>query len=253
MLEKKVTVVMPIYNAKRFLEEAIESVVHQTYENWELLLVDDCSKDGSLEIARRYEQEDRRIRVIANEQNQGVAMSRNTGIKEAKGEYIALLDSDDVWVSTKLEKQIALIMEKNATIVYCSYDFIDESGKPILKPYIVPECTNFEKMLVSSVMSCSTVLIEAEFFKKHLFKKEFYHEDYVLWMEMLKEKIDVVGLSDVYAHYRKVSGSRSDNKINAAKQRWKVFREDLKLPLWKSFIAFVGYAVNGITKYYLNR
>ena len=253
MPEKKVSVVMPIYNAERFLAEAVESVINQTYKNWELLLVDDCSKDGSLEIARRYEAEDNRIRVIASTQNQGAAMSRNMGIKEATGEYIALLDSDDVWVTTKLEKQIALIQEKNVVIVYCSYDFIDESGKPILKPYIVPEHTNFEKMLISSVMSCSTVLIESEFFKKHLFKTEFYHEDYVLWMEMLKENIDVAGLADVYAHYRKVSGSRSDNKINAAKQRWKVFREDLKLPFWKSVIAFVGYAVNGIIKYYLNR
>ena len=151
-----ITVVMPNYNGHRFVEQAIDSVLNQTYQNFELLVVDDCSKDDSLQLIQRKAQSDKRIRVIALEHNAGVANVRNRGIKEAKGKYIALLDNDDLWTKDKLERQLA-IAERGADIVYCSYDFIDEQNKTIKKPFIVPQQTNFNKMLASSVISCSSV------------------------------------------------------------------------------------------------
>ena len=252
-MEKLVSIVMPVYNAEKFLAKAIESVLGQTYRNFELFVIDDCSKDSSLHIAQTYEAQDNRIRVLKNEKNLNVAKTRNYGIQEATGEFIALLDSDDIWDPQKLERQMELLERENAGLAYCSYDFIDESGASILKPFLVPKETNFNKMLYGNDIGCSTVLIRADIFKKHLFHPDCYHEDYALWMEMLKDNVKAVGLTEVYVHYRKVTGSRSDNKINAAKERWNIFRKELKLPLWISVVAFCGYAMNGVIKHYLRR
>ena len=248
MSQKLVSVVMPVYNASKYLDEAVQSVLSQTYESFELILIEDCSKDNSLEIARSYEKQDSRVRVIVCDRNHGVAMARNIGVAEAKGDYIALMDSDDVWVESKLELQIKLLESKPAEIVYCSYDFIDEGGNKKLKPFIVPRETNYKKMLTNNVIGCSMALVDSRLLKNHLFRSEFYHEDYVLWMELLQLPVKAVGEQRVLVHYRQVSGSRSNNKINAAKERWKTYL--LKLSIYESAVAFVQYAINGIRKYY---
>ena len=244
-----VTVVMPNYNGHRFAEQAIDSVLFQTYQNFELLIVDDCSKDDSLQLIKQKAQSDSRIRIIALEQNVGVANARNIGIRKAKGRYIALLDNDDLWTEDKLERQITLA-EKGADIVYCSYDFIDEQNNEIKKPFIVPQQTSFNKMLASSVISCSTSFIKAELMQAHPFKPEFYHEDYVLWMELLRNCPIAYGDQKVLMHYRQVTGSRSNKKGNAAKERWHIYRKALNLNIITSVWAFVRYAVNGVIKYY---
>ena len=249
-MEKLVSVIMPVYNAARFLEEAVASVTSQTHKNLELLIVDDSSADNSLEIALKCAGEDPRIRVLKNEKNLGVAQTRNRGIAAASGDYIALLDSDDVWVADKLERQLRLLEESRAQIAYCSYDFIDEQGKPVHKPFIVPKETNWDKMLNCSVIGNSTALVAAEAFKDHRFNSSYYVEDYVLWMELLAVPCKAVGDPAVLAHYRQVSGQRSGNKLHAAKQRWIVYREVLHLGLWKSVVSFVRYAYNGMIKYF---
>lgn len=245
-----VSVVMPNYNGHRFVEQAIDSVLTQTYKKFELIIVDDCSKDDSLQLIRQKAKSDNRIRIIALEKNAGVANARNIGIAEAKGEYIALLDNDDLWVDDKLERQLS-IAKKGADIVYCSYDFIDEKNNKIKKPFIVPQCTNFNKMLASSVISCSTCFIKAKLMQAYPFNPDFYHEDYVLWMELLKICPTAYGDKKVLMHYRQVVGSRSNKKRNAAKERWNTYRKALKLNVFTSTLAFLRYAVNGVIKYYL--
>lgn len=245
-----ISVVMPVYNASRFLEQAVDSVLAQSHKNFELILVDDCSTDNSLELARSYEKLDSRIRVIESPVNQGVAKTRNVGIAEARGEYIALLDSDDVWLDTKLEKQLDLIKRTGASIAYCSYDFIDEDNRSIGKPFLVPPETDFGKMLACSVISCSTALIETRLLQAHPFNPDYYHEDYVLWMELLRIPVKAAGDPEVLAHYRQVGGSRSNNKLNAARERWKIYLDALGLGLWQSLQSFAAYAVNGLRKYW---
>lgn len=249
MADKLVSVIMPVYNAEKYLDAAISSVLNQTYQHFELIVIDDCSKDNSLEKARSYEQRDARVRVIAGEENQGVARVRNRGIQQAKGDYIALLDSDDVWREDKLERQMALIESQGAQIAYCSYDFIDESGNKIMRPFIVPDQTNYKKMLISNVISCSTALIDAKLLKDHPFKPECYHEDYALWMELMKIPAKAVGDKEILMHYRQVNGSRSHDKWNAAKKRWRIYRDDLELSIAQSCIAFAGYTFMGLVKY----
>lgn len=245
-----VTVIMPAYNCERFLEEAVESVKAQTYREWELLIIDDCSTDNTKEIAEKLADNDRRIRTIHNKENIGVSKTRNRGIQEAVGDWIAFLDSDDVWEPEKLERQLKLTADRDADIVYCSYDLIDDMGKTIHKAFIVPEETSFRSMLTASVISCSTAMIRTPLLKENLFNPYVYHEDYLLWMELLRNESKAIGDARVLAHYRQVSGSRNIRKGNAAKERWRIYRKYLKLGMLTSVYAFVGYAIKGMVKYY---
>ena len=246
-----VSVVTPAYNCEKYLRQTVESVIRQTFEQWEMIIVDDCSTDGTLALAQRLAAQEKRIRVLRNEINQGVSLTRNRGIAEARGEYIALLDGDDLWESDKLERQVALL-EKGYDLAYCSYDFWDENGCPIekMKPFIVPVRTDYHKMLVSSVVSCSTAMVCAELLKAHPFRKDTYHEDYALWMELFALPIRAAGDEKVLMHYRQVRGSRSNAKGNSAKKRWEVYRRTLHMGLLESAWAFCRYAVCGAIKYF---
>lgn len=244
-----VSIVMPAYNCEKYISKAINSVIAQSVKDWELLVVDDGSTDATCRIVEAYEKQDSRIHLIRQKENGGVAKARNKGILCAAGEQIALLDSDDVWTEDKLQKQLALQKDTKAELVYCSYDFIDESDRCVGKPFCVPKETDYKKMLVQSVISCSTALIDADVLKKHLFQTDYYHEDYLLWMELLQIPIKAVGCPEVLAHYRQVTGSRSNNKRHAAKQRWIIYRKALKIGKLESLKYFWQYAVHGILKY----
>lgn len=246
-----VSIVTPVYNCERFLRQTVQSVLDQSFHQWELIIVDDCSTDGTLALAQQLAAGEKRIRVARNETNLGVSMTRNRGIAQARGEYIALLDGDDLWAPDKLERQVRL-MEQGWDLAYCSYDFYDEAGAPIkrMKPFLVPERTNYRKMLVSSVVSSSTAMVRAELLKAHPFRADTYHEDYALWMELFALPIRAIGDKKVLMHYRQLPGSRSNAKGNAAKQRWSIYRRVLKLSLPESILAFMGYAVCGVKKYF---
>lgn len=247
-----VTVIMPAYNCEKYIKEAIDSVIAQTFQSWELLVIDDCSKDHTLEIALEAAGVDSRIKVIRQEKNGGVSKARNTGIDYAAGEWIALLDSDDYWTSDKLEKQYQCAMDYNADIVYCSYGFVSEDGNEYGE-FIVPKQTNFEDTLSKSVISCSTCFIRAKLFKENHFSSEFYHEDLFLWLKMLKQGAVARGVSDILAYYRQVNGSRSNDKLHSALERWKIFRVAFKLPFFYSCKVFIKYAFGGVFKYFLRK
>lgn len=244
-----VSVVIPAYNAEHTISETIDSVLAQTYQKFELIIVDDASTDHTLQIAVEYGKKYPEIRVLKNMGNFGVAVARNHGIEEARGKYIALLDSDDVWESDKLERQITLADREHAEIIYCSYDFIDEKGASIKRPFIVPMYTDFESMLTKSVISCSTALIDAQLLKMNPFDPNIYHEDYALWMKLLSIPVKAVGDQKVLMHYRQVSGSRNEKKLRSAAERWKIYRQYLHLSKSKSIVSFFIYAVNGLKKY----
>ena len=192
---------------------------------------------------------DKRIRLLRQKINGGVAAARNTAVKTAAGKYIALLDNDDLWEPDKLERQLALA-ENGADIVYSSYDFIDEEGNSIKRPFIVRDKATFCSMLTSNMIGCSTAFIRSDLMKSHPFNADYYHEDYVLWMELLKLSVKAVGDKKVLMHYRRVAGSRSNKKANAAKERWNTYRRALGLNVVQSACAFIGYAVKGLVKYY---
>ena len=251
-MEKKtpmVSVIMPAYNAERFVEAAIRSVMAQTITDWELLVLEDGSTDGTALVVQKLAQEDHRIHFLPNVSNMGVARTRNRGLDLCRGRYIALLDSDDIWLPDKLEKQLELAERTGADIVYCSYGIIDEYGNKMCDDFLVPPEVNFEDFLSRSVISCSTVLFSRQIADQYRFMTAFYHEDLALWLQLLQDGFKACGVEQVMAHYRIMKGTRASNKLKSAINRWRIYRQYLHLPIGKSCALMVEYALKGIKKY----
>lgn len=243
-----VSVIMPAYNVARFIEAAISSVLSQSLTDWELLVIDDCSTDNTYEIAAKME--DPRIQVLRNEKNSGVARTRNRGIELAKGKYIAFLDSDDIWHPQKLERQIARLESAGADITYCSYAIIDANGKKTRADYLVSPIATYGDILKENYIQCSAMLMKAELAKKYKFRTDFYHEDYVLGLNILRDGHIAAGCPEILLSWRYLENSRSFNKKKSAKNRWKIYREYLHLPLYKAVYLFCRYAMAGFRKYF---
>jgi teichuronic acid biosynthesis glycosyltransferase TuaG len=236
-----VSIVTPVYNAERFLEATIRSVLAQNYQNWELLLVIDFkSKDHSLEIARRFAQQDNRIRVIFDEQNQGVAANRNHGIDEARGAYVAFLDADDLWLPEKLKAQVEFMEQRSVDFSFHSYQTMSEQGEVwgavrAIRSAVV----SYEELLKDNQIGCLTVMLRRSFLGNHRFYAGS-HEDLVLWLELLRTGGTAQGIIECLAQYRIVQGSRSNNKILAAAWRWRILREVEKLS-WPWALWYFGW------------
>lgn len=245
-----VSVIMPAYNCETYIEEAIRSVMGQTFGDWELIVLDDGSTDATCEIVHRMMAEDNRIILQRNPENMGVAKTRNRGMAMSRGEYVALLDSDDIWYPDKLEKQLQKIHAENADLVYCSYAVVDSGGESCKRPYIVPEKVSFPSLLKENVIGCSTVMMSAAVASAYRFASDFYHEDYCLWLSILRDGYKAAGCTEVLADWRYITGSRSFDKKNSAFKRWKIYREFLGFSVLRSSWLFLAYAANGIKKYF---
>jgi len=244
-----ISVVMPCYNSEDFLGEAIQSVINQTYKNWELIIIDDASTDHSFSIAKEYALHDARIHVQQNKKNVGAARTRNIGLDHCHGDYTALLDSDDIWYEEMLERQLRIADETKADILYCSYRMIDENGKCLWRNFEVPEHTDFNHMLSSSVISCSTVMLSEKITNRYRFPENCYHEDLAFWLLLLRDGYIARGNPHVLAAYRLRKNSRASNKLHVAMERWHLYRDILHLSLIKSAKSFFVYVVLGCHKY----
>lgn len=252
-MESKCSVILPIYNSELYLKKTLESILNQTFVDFELIAIDDCSTDSSYEILQRMSEMDKRIRIYKNTKNLGVAKTRNRGIELAKGKYIALIDSDDVWAPKKLEIQIEFMQQEGCSLSYCSYGFIDKDNNDIGDVFYVPPHINLNSLLKKNVISCSTVIADRELFLKHKFNTEFYHEDFVTWIDMLKECKDSYGIVEELAKIRIANGSRSANKMNSAKQRWLIYRNYMRMGIPKAFYYYSNYAFLCAIKYWTLR
>lgn len=247
MEENKVSIIIPVYNAEKFIGKTIESVLNQTYKNWEMLLFNDKSKDDSLKIIKKYSEKDERIKVIDSKENVGVVVARNKLIEIATGEFIAFLDADDYWQEKKLEKQIKYMKEQNALISCTEYIRVTEDEKEI-NDIIIKEIITYEDMLKNNYLGCLTVVYNANKLGKRYFKEREKNEDYVLWLEIVKETKIIFGLKENLAFYRVLDNSRSSNKIEAAKDRWNVYRKVERLSLFKSIYYFLQYVIRALKK-----
>ena len=244
-----VSVIIPAYNAETYIEEAIRSVQRQTVKDWELIVIDDGSRDSTCDRIEMLAAEDPRILFVRNEQNMGTAKTRNRGLELSRGTYVALLDSDDVWYSEKLEKQLTLIEREAADIVYTSYALVEDGKKHRRSNYYVPATVTFRELLRQNVIGCSTVLLRKSALKDHYFDSAYYHEDYVLWLTLLQEGKKAVGEKTVLLDYRLHNDSRAANKASSARRRWTIYRQYLKLPLPHSAFYLMQYAYHGFLKY----
>ncbi|WP_320127996.1 glycosyltransferase family 2 protein [uncultured Sphaerochaeta sp.] len=243
------SVIVPAYNCEHTLVQSIESVLCQTYSNLEVLIVNDCSTDGTLQVIQTLAEQDARIRCIALASNGGVAKARNRAFAEARGTYCAFLDSDDIWVPEKLETQIALLQDGKSDFTYSSYSFIDGKGKVIGQAKMVPSSCSISDILKENFILCSTVVIKTKFCKTYAMDGAYAHEDMVYWLTLLQAGCKAVGCETVLAFYRIYNQNRSGNKAKAAKDRWIVYRRFLKLNMISSLWYFLSYTAYGIRKY----
>ncbi|WP_455045575.1 glycosyltransferase family 2 protein [Leptotrichia trevisanii] len=247
MEKEKVSIIVPMYNAGKFIGKAIETVLSQTYENWEMLIMNDVSTDNSLAVVNEFAKKDDRIKVVNTEKNMGVVKGRNHLIDLARGKYIAFLDADDYWHSEKLEKQIQFMKEKNASISCTEYTRVRENGEKINEVVIKSEIS-YTDMLKNNYLGCLTVMYDVEKVGKRYFKELEKNEDYVLWLEIVKDVKTIYGLKENLAYYRVLDNSRSSNKVKTAKVRWEIYRKVEKLSLLKSIYYFLHYVVRAVLK-----
>lgn len=249
----KVSIITPLYNSEQFIGETIESVLRQTHQNWEHIIVDDCSTDDSYNIACRYAQADSRIKLLRNRVNSGVSKSRNEGLTHSTGEYIAFIDSDDLWESNKLQIQLELLNQHNAALAYSAYIRIDEQGKQMNR-VTVPTQIDFKKMLESNFIPLLTGIVRSDLVKDKGLKFESFvkndgREDYVFWLKLLKNAHLVARGSDrVLARYRVRNTSISSSKIKSAYFQWIVYRKYLNMGFFESMKYMGYYTANGVRK-----
>lgn len=247
MNKKLVSIVVPVYNAEKFLKDTIESVLAQTYENWELLLVNDCSSDKSKEIARKYLSEN--VKWIDMASNSGAALTRNKGIELANGEYICFLDADDLWDKEKLEKQVKFMNEKDCAFSFTGYEFANADGTPNGKKVFVPEKINYRQALKNTTIWTTTVMFDMnKLSKEDVFMPNVKSEDTACWWKILKKIDYAYGLNEILSFYRRTEGTLSSNKVEAIKRIWNLYRNEEKLGFVYSCVCFFGYIVNAIKR-----
>lgn len=242
------SVVIPAYNCERYLETAVRSACSQTVREIEILIVDDCSQDGTAAIADRLSREDARIRCVALPRNTGVSAARNLGVQQAEGAWIAFLDSDDAWTADKLERQFSLQRETGAELLYTGARCLLDDGTPTDRLFHVPVRVSYDALLRGNDIVCSSVLVKGDWLLRFPMERSDLHEDYICWLRLLQNGCRAAGLDEPLVLYRLAAGSKSRNKWNAAGMTWRVYRH-LGIPLCKRVRLFAAYAWHGVKRY----
>lgn len=246
-MEEKVSIIIPVYQAEKFIKETIETIKKQTYNNWEAIFVDDASTDNSTAIIEKELSD--KIKLIKLSKNKGPAVARNIGIDKAKERYICFLDADDLWEDTKIEKQIKFMKEKKCAFSYTSYYYVTEQGKICSNKIEVQEELNYKVALKDTRILTITAMFDTQKIEKELIKMpDMQLEDMATWWKILNKGYIAYGLNEALAYYRKVKGSRGSNKLKSAKNRWKLYRKCENLSLIKSIYYFAFYVKNAIDK-----
>lgn len=238
---------MPSYNVEKFIEESINSVLAQTYQNWELLITDDVSKDNTVSIVKKYAKNEPRIHLVEKTNNGGAGQARNDSILRAKGRYIAFLDSDDLWMPEKLSKQISFMQHKKLAFSYTGYQKFT-GDKKLLGEIIPPAETTYNELLNSNVIGCLTAIYDCQEIGKQYMPTIRKRQDMALWLDILKLTPKAVGIQESLAYYR-VDVGMSSNKIEMLKWQWRLYREVEQLSIIKSLKYFLNYALKGYLKY----
>lgn len=267
MKNNLVSIITPSYNSSKYISQTIESVLAQTYQDWEMIIVDDKSIDNSVEIIKKYLSQDNRIKLHILENNSGASIARNTAIDFAQGRFIAFLDSDDLWLPQKLEKQIPFMIRNNFALSYTAYKKIDEHGNEGNRIINVPLFATYNSLLNTNYIGCLTgiydVILCGKQYMPIINKRQDYglwlnilkqlgHEDYGFWLNILRStrtKYYSGGINEPLALYRVHKNSLSSNKIKSAFYHWLVLRKIEKLPFFKSLYHFMQYFYHGLLKY----
>lgn len=249
MNNNMVSIITPSYNSSKYIKETIESVLNQTYQEWEMIIVDDCSSDNSSELIEKYCLLDNRIRLIKLKQNVGAAMARNIGMDESKGRLIAFIDSDDIWHANKLETQINFMKTNDYAVSFTSYELIDQDSKVLNRLVRVVESLSMEDYIKNTIIGFSTSMIDRGLIKDELkFMNVRIAEDLSFWINILEKGYKAYGIDKVLAKYRVHSNSLSSNKFKSARQILYSYLFVHHFGYVKSFYYFLFYVFNAIKK-----
>lgn len=249
--QELVSIIVPVYNAKKYIVETIESVLAQSFSHWELLLMEDGSSDGTGELLKEYLETlgDRRLRLICLPENMGAAKARNRGMKMAGGRYIAFLDADDLWAPDKLQRELALMKQKDGAFVFTGYEFADETGRGLGKIVKVPETITYAQALKNTTIFTSTVLLDREKIGEELMEMPIIKsEDTAFWWKLLRNGFVAYGLNENLVKYRRVGKSLSSNKIEALRRIWNLYRKAEGMSLVSCARHFCFWAVNAVLR-----
>lgn len=254
MKEGLVSIITPMYKGAAFVGETIESVIVQTYGMWEMIIVDDCSPDDGAGIAvvKAYAEKDSRVKLIESKKNTGSSGARNIALRAAEGEFVAFLDSDDIWMPDFLEKQLAFMKEKDAALVFSSYKRIDEHTKQeVLTPFIAPARVTYQSLLKTCPIFPSTAVCDSKRVKKLYFNEAMgsLRDDYVYWLSMLKSIRVAYGNKEQLVYYRMRKSSMTADKKKVIVPQWKVLREVERIPFFKSVYYIICWAFISYFKY----
>ena len=249
-MQELVSIITPTYNASKHVLETIKSVKMQTYQNWEMLVIDDASTDNTAETIIHEIRGDARFKFIQLNENSGPAVARNKGISSANGQFIAFLDSDDVWHPEKLERQLRFMKENNIAFSYTAYRMIDEEGNILKNAINVPRTMNYHSLLKDTKIGTLTVMIDKRVIGMvQMPEYRDCSEDYGLWLKILSGGIIAHGLNEELAFYRKCEKSLSSNKLKSARKTWNTYRKVEKLPVSYSIFCFIHYSINAFKKH----
>lgn len=246
-----ISVIVPVYNVRKFIIETMDCVRRQTYTHWELLLVEDGSTDGTAEVIQEYLErtQDTRIRLIRQPSNMGAARARNRGVEEAAGRYVAYLDADDLWMPEKLEHELAFLAEKQAAFVFTGYEFADEQGQGTGKVVRVPETITYKEALKNTTIFTTTVMFDTDKISKELLMMPVMKsEDTALWWKILRNGYTAYGLDENLAKYRRAGKTLSSNKLEALRRIWNLYRRAEGMSVISSVWHFCFWAVRAVKR-----
>ena len=219
-----VSIITPLYNSSEFISQTIEHVIRQTYTHWEMLIVDDCSTDDSSAIVQKYAKKDKRIEFIQLKKNAGAAIARNKAINLAKGDYIAFLDSDDLWLPNKLEVQLHSMEARKSTFSHTSYALFDEKNNPLNTRTICNEWIAYKDLIKYNWIGTSTVMYNATVLGKHYMPDLRNRQDWALWLRLIKHSGEALFIDKPLTKYTVRYNSVSSNKMKLIKFHWLIYR-----------------------------
>lgn len=247
--EEKVSVITPIYNAEKYLKSTLESVFNQTYKNLEIVLVDDCSTDNSKTIIDELMRDHYEIIYFCQPKNMGAGAARNKALELATGQYVAFLDSDDLWLPEKTEKQINLMKEKNSPFSYAAIEMMDENSNTIKEKRNIKESCDYNYLLHNTIIATSSVVIDRNVLGDFRMPLRRGGQDYATWLKLLRNGTVACGINEALVRYRVGSNSLSSNKFKSVRQVWEIQTQDEHInPVLAMF--HVGcFAFNALKKY----
>lgn len=246
-----VSIITPTYNAENYIGETIESVRNQTYQDWEMIIIDDCSTDNTSVIIKGYADNDSRIKLIKAPQNGGVAKARNLGLEQAQGDYIAFVDSDDLWKPDKLEKQVAFMKEKGGVLSYTDFQKFNTEDGSLGKVMKCPAKMKANDILKNTAIGCLTVMVDKKQAGEFRMPPLGHTEDNCTWYHILKKTNQTAyNVGEVLSLYRDGNASMTKNKGKSAKQQWYTYRGYFKFSRIKSAYYFTWYAINAVLRHF---